>query len=62
MCDVRGVYLEAHHILPVKDNKNNLLLFDINNGITLCRKCHKEIKGKEYEFVKKFNDIVLGKI
>ena len=58
MCDVRGGYLEAHHILPVRDNKNTLLIFDIDNGITLCKECHDKTKGKEYEFVDRFQKII----
>ena len=58
MCNVRGGDLEAHHILPIKDNKNTLLIFDIDNGITLCKSCHNETKGKEYEFVGRFQKIV----
>lgn len=39
MCgDDSGGNLQAHHIRPVRDHKNDLLLFDINNGITLCKK------------------------
>ncbi len=37
------VFLEPHHIFPVKWLiKNNFLkhIFNPNNGITLCRKCH----------------------
>lgn len=32
--------LEAHHILGQAENPG--LRFDIDNGITLCRKCHKQ--------------------
>lgn len=59
MCgDDVGGNLQAHHILPVKDHKNDLLLFDVCNGITLCKKCHESIYGKEYEYVKQFDDII----
>ena len=36
--------LEAYHIYNYKDNL--LLRADINNGITLCRKCHREFHRK----------------
>ena len=41
--------LEAHHIIPVRevDIKH---LFDIDNGITLCRKCHMKIHLKENSY------------
>ena len=62
MCNERGVMLEAHHILPIRDNKNTLLIFDIDNGITLCKKCHDETKRKEYEFVDRFQTIINSKL
>jgi len=55
-CGVRGSWLEAHHInefnkIIKKNNINSfeeaLLceeLWDLNNGITLCKECHKKTK------------------
>jgi len=54
-CGVRGAYLEAHHIKTfskiIKDNKIKTIeqalcceeLWNINNGTTLCKDCHKQI-------------------
>lgn len=53
-CDERGDYLHAHHIKTFSQilEENNITtleqakeckdLWDINNGITLCKKCHKK--------------------
>jgi len=39
-CGITGVELDAHHI---KDYKNNpKIRTDINNGITLCKICHRK--------------------
>lgn len=35
--------LNAHHIIPQKDFPK--LAFNLNNGITLCKKCHNKIHG-----------------
>ena len=56
LCGVRGsVYLHAHHIYKFKDilSKNNIkniedainckFLWNINNGVTLCKECHKKL-------------------
>ncbi len=45
ICLVRGGHLNAHHIFNWKDNLE--LRVDLNNGITLCKKCHK-IFHKKY--------------
>lgn len=38
--------LEAHHILPVAKHPEKAL--DVDNGITLCTKCHYEEHNKNY--------------
>lgn len=38
-CGASNVELNAHHVLNFSSNED--LRFDINNGITLCKKCHK---------------------
>ena len=53
-----SVFLEAHHLNNFKDYIEER--YDINNGVTLCRKCHKEfhsiygIKHTNYEDYQKF--------
>jgi 5-methylcytosine-specific restriction endonuclease McrA len=42
-CMVRGRYIEAHHLISVKDciiENKIYLVYDVNNGLTLCRPCH----------------------
>ena len=39
-CHVRGGHLHAHHIKPFSTHER--LRFDVKNGLTLCRKCHKK--------------------
>ena len=38
-CKTKKKQLEAHHIIGVYENLD--LIYDINNGITLCKDCHK---------------------
>ena len=45
-CGKRGCYLEPHHIKSWA--KYLELRFDINNGITLCKECHKLTRSKKY--------------
>ena len=44
MCGTRGGKLNAHHEIPFSDAP--LFIFDVNNGKTLCFKCHKIIHEK----------------
>ena len=43
ICGKKGgaASLEAHHIIPVKNDPNGLYTLDVNNGITLCKTCHQ---------------------
>ena len=40
----KTVVLNAHHIKNWADNPDDR--FDLNNGITLCEKCHSEFHRK----------------
>jgi len=55
-CDKTERYLNAHHIKTFAQNPD--LRTDINNGITLCKKCHDRTKGKEEKFEKMFMEII----
>lgn len=48
--------LQVHHILKKADFPS--LVWDENNCITLCIKHHKQISGRENEFVHIFKKIV----
>jgi len=54
--NAKGNLLEAHHIIPIREIENPDLLIDVNNGITLCRKCHMKIHFKERDFEKLFKE------
>ena len=47
VCQKVGGYLEAHHIKSWA--KYPKLRYKINNGITLCKKCHKKTNNYEYK-------------
>ena len=50
-CGSRGnTYLQAHHIKNWRDNED--CRFDVDNGITLCQKCHMSFHSK---YGKRFN-------
>jgi len=59
MCRECGSHsnLYAHHILPRRDNPE--LIFVIDNGITLCKRCHEKTFWKEYLFADKFNYMII---
>lgn len=51
--------LQAHHIR--KWSNASILRYDTNNGITLCKKCHKEVTGNEHHYQLLFQDILRKK-
>lgn len=53
---MNGGYLEPHHIVPIRKNWGSI--FDIKNGITLCRPCHKRTMGKELLFEERYKKII----
>jgi len=55
-CGIRGGKLHAHHIKLV--SKFPELILDINNGITICKKCHTPMRGKEHLFEKKYLQLI----
>ena len=61
ICGERSGKLQAHHIWPMRDNINTLLIFDIDNGITLCKDCHISISGHEKEFESFFDTMIQEK-
>lgn len=60
LCNKRGGDLHAHHI---KTRSNHLeLIFDIDNGITLCKSCHRKTFGREDEYIGLFtNNLIILK-
>jgi len=56
LCFVRGGDLQAHHIYPRSKFPEKML--DIDNGVSLCVKCHSKTFNKEMEFVSVFKEAI----
>ena len=48
--------ITPHHILKKSDYPE--LIFEVMNGITLCKPCHDLTIGNEYQFVTKYNKLL----
>lgn len=48
--------LQVHHVK--KWSKAHSLRYDIKNGITLCKRCHRSISGKEHHYESLFIEII----
>ena len=46
-CGARGVKLNAHHVRPWFLDEDGR--YSVDNGITLCRKCHRKHHGKGWK-------------
>ena len=55
-CGEKGCYIEPHHIIPLREDESKV--FDKDNGITLCRKCHMKTFGKEPELVNIYKSLI----
>jgi len=55
-CEKTERYLNAHHIKRFIDYPE--LRLSIDNGITLCKKCHDKTKGKEEKYEELFLSII----
>ena len=55
-CGQWGGKLNVHHILPYRDHSEFGL--NINNGITLCEKCHAKTINNEYQYIVKYLNII----
>jgi 5-methylcytosine-specific restriction endonuclease McrA len=56
-CNSRRL-LQVHHIKPW--SRGAALRYDPNNGITLCKHCHKLITGHEHIYAPMFEEIING--
>lgn len=49
-CRKRGCYIEAHHIKSISSYPE--LVYDVDNGVTLCFECHKLVDKYRNRFKK----------
>jgi hypothetical protein len=58
LCDKTKCPIAAHHIYMKAKYPDKV--FDVNNGITLCNKCHHKTIGHEDSYVNHFVALLLG--
>ena len=58
MCKAKGkkTRLNVHHIMKWASAAS--LRYDVDNGITLCRKWHDSVKGKESHYITYFLELI----
>jgi 5-methylcytosine-specific restriction endonuclease McrA len=56
MCGQRGVYFNAHHILPCRDFPD--LIYSVDNGVTLCEPCHRKTYNCEKDYADNLKSLV----
>lgn len=54
--------LEVNHIIPIRQIRDINLLGDVNNGITLCRKCHNKIHYHEHEYTDFLRNLLKNRV
>ncbi len=59
-CGKHGCFLEPHHIIPIRVSKERI--FDVSNGIALCRSCHMKTRWKEESLIERYASIVNTKL
>ena len=59
-CRQYSGYLEPNHIIPLRSSMKRI--FDVNNGITLCRPCHVKTIWKEEQFFEKYSQLVANRV
>lgn len=59
MCNKKRKKLNVHHIM--KWSTASSLRYDVDNGITLCAGCHKDVTGKESHYISYFSSLVRRK-
>jgi 5-methylcytosine-specific restriction endonuclease McrA len=57
-CKKKGS-VQAHHI--EKWSSASTLRFDVDNGISLCRNCHRKVTGHETYYKELFREIIRKK-
>lgn len=54
VCKIGNQYIEGHHIITVKEcllNNKKEKIYDVTNGITLCKSCHKNIHSNRKKII-----------